>query len=49
MDNPFRKFYVCDPNKNVSCPGRFKKNWCGVECKLTCDKEYSKNKDKEDK
>ena len=36
------KGYPCDPNKNTTCRGRFKEGWCGVECKLTLNKEYAK-------
>ena len=37
-----KELYICDPNKNVKCKGRFKEGWCGSECKCTIHPGYSK-------
>lgn len=34
--------YKCDPEKNTNCKGRFKKDWCGIVCKCTTNKEFEK-------
>lgn len=36
-----KKFYICDPKKNVNCRGAFEPNWCGKECFCTTDPKYS--------
>ena len=37
-----KMFYICDPDKNTECKGRFRPDWCGKECYLTTHKEYSR-------
>jgi len=37
-----KKFYICDPNKNVKCAGRFQPH-CGKQCFCTTNIEYSKD------
>jgi len=34
MSEPGKKFYICDPNKNTTCAGRFQPH-CGVQCFCT--------------
>ncbi len=38
--------YYCDPNKNVNCKNRFKEGWCGVDCKCTVHRNFSKGNKK---
>ena len=45
-DDEASPVYKCDPDKNVDCKGRFKKDWCGVECKYTIHKEFEKTSSK---
>ena len=43
--NPLEKpknFYICDPNKNVQCSGRFQLH-CGKQCFCTTNPLYSNN------
>lgn len=41
--------YICEPQKNVNCRGRFEEGWCGVECKLTLHEEFAKDAEAEEK
>lgn len=38
-----KKFYICDPEKNVSCSGRGK-DQCGTVCFCTTNPKFSKDK-----
>lgn len=33
--------YLCDPEKNIDCKGRYKKGHCGVMCFCTTNPELS--------
>lgn len=37
-----KKFYICDPQKNVKCSGRFQPH-CGKQCFCTTNPLYSTN------
>lgn len=34
-----KEFYICDPDKNLTCP----KTSCGYPCFCTTDKKYAKD------